>query len=167
MTEYGNLSEDQLEEALKTLEKEVEKLQEEREDWKAKAEKLKADFENYKKAEEDRKDRWKKKAEKELAEDLIEVLDNLERAIASADEDSGVVQGVKMVADQLYDKLEKKGLQRINAEGEEFDPEIHRAVDTEKDGEDNRVIEQKRKGYMFGDKVLREAEVVVGRRENQ
>lgn len=160
---YEELSHEQLEEALETLEKETESLREEKEEWEEKAKRVKADFENYKKDEDGRKQRWQKQAERELSEELIEILDNLERAIASANEDSGVVQGVKMVADQLYDKLERKGLQRIDAEGEEFDPELHKAVETEEHEQENKVLEQKRKGYMFDDKVLREAEVVVGK----
>ncbi|EHK02081.1 GrpE protein [Candidatus Haloredivivus sp. G17] len=87
----------------------------------------------------------------------------MERAILSADEDSALLQGVKMVSDQLYEKLETEGLERIDAEGEEFDPNLHKAVDKKDDGK--KVIEEKRKGYMFGDKVLREAEVVVGNEE--
>lgn len=138
-------------------------LEQERDEWEEKAKKVKADFENYRKKEEERREDWEMEAQRELAEDLVEVIDNLERAIASADEDSGVVQGVKMVADQLYEELEKRGLEKIDAEGEEFDPELHKAVDTREHEEENKVLEQKRKGYMFNDKVLREAEVVVGK----
>lgn len=156
---YDEFSREQLVEAVKTLEEELDEAKE----WEEKARKARADFENYKKKEDERKQRWKKEAEEDLAEQLIEVMDNLERAIASADEDSGVVQGVKMVADQLYTKLEKKGLKKIDAEGEEFDPNLHKAVETEKHDQENKVLEQKRKGYMFNEKVLREAEVVVGR----
>ena len=161
---YEELSREQLEEALQEIEEELAEVQEERDRKEELAKKVKADFENYKKREEERKDRWAKQAQQKLAEDLIEVLDNLERALLSADEDSTVVQGVKMVADQLYETLEKKGLQKIDAEGEEFDPELHKAVDTE-EGEHNQVLQQKRKGYMFDDQVIREAEVVVGKEE--
>jgi molecular chaperone GrpE len=160
---YENLSRKHLEEALETLEKEASELEEEKNEWESKAKKVKADFENYRKEESERKQRWQKQAEEKLAEELIEIMDNLERAIASADEDSGIVQGVKMVADQLYEKLEKKGLERIDAEGEEFDPNLHKAVETREHDEENKVLEQKRKGYMFEDKVLREAEVVVSK----
>lgn len=158
---YDEFSREQLVEAIKTLEEELNEAKE----WEEKARKARADFENYKKKEDERKQRWKKEAEKDLAEQLIEVMDNLERAIASADEDSGVFQGVKMVADQLYTKIERKGLKKIDAEGEEFDPNLHKAVETEKHDQENKVLEQKRKGYMFNEKVLREAEVVVGRQE--
>ena len=157
---YEELSEEQKIEALNQMEKELEKAQTEALEWEEKAKKIKADYENYKKKQDERKDKWQHQAKEELAEEMIEVIDNLERAILSADKDSALLQGVKMVADQLYDKLESEGLERIDAEGEEFDPNLHKAVEKKEDGK--KVIEEKRKGYMFGDKVLREAEVVVG-----
>ncbi len=160
---YEELSEEQKVEALKTMEKELDEAQKQASEWEEKAKKVKADFENYKKDQDERKRRWKHQAKEELSEELIEVIDNLERAILSADEDSALLQGVKMVADQLYEKLEKEGLERIDAEGEEFDPNLHKAVEKKEDGK--KVVEEKRKGYMFGDRVLREAEVVVGNRE--
>lgn len=165
MTEEPNISEDQLVEKIEGLESHIEELEEEKKEWENKAKKVKADFENYKKKEDDRKEKWQKQAEEKLAQELISVMDNLERAIISADEDSTLLKGVKMVADQLYETLEKKGLQEIEAEGEEFDPQFHKAVDTETHEEHNKVIEQRRKGYMYGEKVLREAEVVVGKKE--
>jgi molecular chaperone GrpE len=159
---YENLSREQLEEALREVEEELQETQKEKEDWESKAKKFKADFENYKKKQDERKEKWQSKSEEKLAEDMIQVIDNLERAILSAEEDSTLLKGVKMVADQLYEELEKRGLQRIYAEGEEFDPKLHKAVDTREHEEDRKVLEQKRRGYMFDDKVLREAEVVVG-----
>ncbi|MFB6099831.1 MAG: nucleotide exchange factor GrpE [Candidatus Nanohalobium sp.] len=163
---YDELSREQLEEALKQMEEEKERLEEEKEEWESKAKKVKADFENYKKNQDERKQKWQRRAEENLAEDMIEVLDNLERAILSADEENSVVKGVKMVADQLYEELEKRGLEKIDAEGEEFDPRLHRAVDTREHEEEDKVLEQKRKGYMFDDKVLREAEVVVSEKND-
>lgn len=161
---YEELSREELEEVLQQFEEELEKAEEERDENEELAKKVKADFENYKKREEERKKQWQRQAQRELGEEMIEVLDNLERAILSADENSTVVQGVKMVADQLYETLEKKGLKKIDAEGEEFDPELHKAVDTE-EGDHNQILRQKRKGYMFDDQVIREAEVVVGKEE--
>ncbi|PSG99769.1 MAG: nucleotide exchange factor GrpE [Nanohaloarchaea archaeon SW_4_43_9] len=165
--DYENLSKEKLVEVLEELEKDGIELEKERKELEERAKKAKADFENYRKKEDERKQRWQKQAEEELAEELIEVLDNLERAIASAEDDSGIVKGVKMVSDQLYEKLEKKGLERINAEGEEFDPRMHKAVETREHDKENRILEQKRKGYMFNDKVLREAEVVVGKSDKE
>jgi molecular chaperone GrpE len=164
---YEDLSREELEEALEEMERELNKSREEAEEWESKAKKIKADFENYKKDEDDRKDKWQEDAKKELAEEMIEVMDNMERALLTAEEDSSVYQGVKMVADQLYEKLEDEGLQRIDAEGEEFDPRMHKAVDTETHDEHNRIVEQRRKGYMYDDEVLREAEVVVGKKNEE
>ncbi|MFB6244795.1 MAG: nucleotide exchange factor GrpE [Candidatus Nanohaloarchaea archaeon] len=155
------LSREELVEALEVLDREAAELEQERDDWEQKAKKFKADFENFKKKQDERKERWQNKAQQKLAEDLIEVIDNLERAIASADEETAVVKGVKMVADQLHDELEKRGLERINAEGEEFDPRYHKAVESREHDEKNVVLEQKKPGYVFDEKVLREAEVVV------
>jgi len=163
---YEDLSREQLEEALKQVEKELEETQEEKQEWESKAKKVKADFENYKKKQGQRKEKWQRRAEEKLAEDMIQIMDNLERAILSADEDSTLVKGVKMVADQLYEELEKRGLERIDAEGEEFDPNLHKAVDTQEHEEDRKVLEQQRQGYMFDDKVLREAEVVVSEKKD-
>ncbi len=161
---YQQLSKKQLIQALQEIEKLVDKEETEKKRWENIAKKMKADFENYKKRETKRKKRWKEETEKNLARELISVMDNLERAIMSANQDSTILQGVKMVADQLYETLEKKGLQRIDAEGEEFDPRIHNAVKTVENGEENKVVEEKRKGYIYKDHVLRESEVVVGKK---
>lgn len=166
---YDQLSREQLEEALQALEGELhdtqqrlDGLEQEHEQLRRRAMKIKADFENYRDDEDTRKQRWQDRARKELAEDLISVMDNLERAITSADEDTAILQGVKMVADQLYEALERRGLSRIDAAGEEFDPRLHSAVDVQEHHTHNEVIEQRRHGYMYDDQVLREAEVVVG-----
>ena len=164
---YENLSREQLIEALNEMEKRAEKAEQQANEWEETAKKTKADFENYKKKEDERKERYKNQAREKLAEELISVIDNLERAIMSAEEESALLQGVKMVSDQLYETLEKKGLQRIDAEGEEFDPNIHNAVETREHEKDRQVLEQKRPGYMYGEKVLRPAEVVVSERNEQ
>lgn len=164
---YENLSREELIEALEEMEKKAIKAEENAKDWEEKAKKSKADFENYRKKEDERKKRYQNRAREKLAEELISVMDNLERAIMSADEDSTLLQGVKMVSDQLYETLEKKGLQRIDAEGEEFDPNIHNAVETREHEKDRKVLEQKRPGYMYDDKVLRPAEVIVSEKESE
>jgi len=84
----------------------------------------------------------------------------------AADEDSSIYQGVKMVADQLYDTLEKRGLERIDAEGEEFDPRIHNAVETQQHEDENKVLEQKKPGYKHREKVIRPADVVVSEKNS-
>lgn len=159
---YDHLSREQLEEALIALEDRLADKEDEHERLRSRAKKIKADFQNYRDTEEERKRRWKDEARQELAADLIEVMDNLERAIMSADEDSTVLKGVEMVHDQLYSILEQRGLSRIETEGEEFDPRRHTAVDVEEHHTHNEILERRRHGYRYGDQVLREAQVVVG-----
>lgn len=159
--DYGELSREKLEEAVEELDRELAETKEELEEIEDVAKKTKADFENYKKKQDDRKERWQKEAQRELSEDLISVIDNLERALLAADEDSMIYQGVKMVSDELMDTLEKRGLERIDAEGEEFDPRIHNAVET-REGEGGEILEQKKPGYKHHDKVIRPAYVVIG-----
>ncbi|MFB6116276.1 MAG: nucleotide exchange factor GrpE [Candidatus Nanosalina sp.] len=159
---YGELSREKLVEALKEMEENYEEERQERERYEKLAKKSKADFENYKKKQDERKERWQDLAKEELAEELIEVIDNLERALEAADEETAVVQGVDMVKDQLYQTLNAEGLEVIET-GERFDPEVHKAVETRKheEHEPKTILEEKRKGYRYGEKVLRPAEVVV------
>lgn len=159
---YEDLSREELVEALHEMEKKFEEERSEREKLEELAKKTKADFENYRKKQDERKDRWQNETKQDLAEDLIEVMDNLERALMAADEETAVVQGVEMVNEQLYSKLNSEGLEVIET-GEKFDPEVHKAVETKEheEHEPKTILEQKRKGYSFDGKVLRPAEVVV------
>lgn len=159
---YEDLSREQLVEALDEMEENFEEERSERERLEKLAKKTKADFENYKKKQDERKSRWQREAKEKLAEDLIEVIDNLERALMAADEQTAVVKGVEMVNEQLYNTLNLEGLEVIET-GEKFNPEVHKAVETKEHEEHDpkTILEEKRKGYRFGDKVLRPAEVVV------
>lgn len=165
---YEDLSREELVEALHEMEKKFEEERSEREKFEELAKKTKADFENYRKKQDERKNKWQDEAKEELAEDLIEVMDNLERALMAADEETAVVKGVEMVNEQLYEKLNNEGLEAIET-GEKFDPELHKAVDTRKheEHEPKTILEEKRKGYMYGEKVLRPAEVVVAEKPGE
>ncbi len=163
---YEELSQEQVEQALNEMEKLYSRERDRREELEGIVKKVKADFENYKKDESERKEIWRREAQRDLSEDLISVIDNFERALAAADEDSTIYHGVKMVGDELFETLEQKGLERISAEGEEFDPRLHNAVDTEHHEEEDKVLEQKKPGYKHGEKVLRPADVIVSKKED-
>lgn len=160
---YEPLDRDQLIQTIEELEEQLAKHEAKADQYEKAARQVKAKYENYKDDEDQRRERWQHEAKKELAADLIGVIDNLERAIMAADQDSSLLQGVKMVADQLYESLEKRGLERINADGEEFDPRLHNAVDTTQHDEHNVVVEEKQPGYQFGDTIIRPAKVIVGK----
>ncbi|MCP2291642.1 nucleotide exchange factor GrpE [Nocardia amikacinitolerans] len=90
--------------------------------------------------------------------ELLGVLDDLDRARAHGDLESGPL---KSVADKLVDALRKQGLEEFGAEGEPFDPTLHEAVQHEGSGADPVLGVVMRKGYRFGDRVLRHALVGV------
>ena len=124
-----------------------------------------AEFDNYKKRTVREKEDFYKSAVCETVAPLLPVLDNLERAVAAA-EDSGesgsVLDGVKMVKKQFEDALKSIGVEPIEAVGEQFDPEKHNAVMTaDSDEDENTVLEEFQKGYIYRDKVVRHSMVKV------
>lgn len=103
----------------------------------------------------------------ELIKKLLPVLDNLEKAVSGmSDEEkkSGWAQGVVMSVKQLNEILKNEGLDQIGADGQ-FDPNLHEAVDM-REGDNEKILEVTRKGYKIGNKILRPAQVVVGKESN-
>jgi len=106
---------------------------------------------------------------KQLVEQLLPVLDNLDRTIAAADaagDSQAVIQGVLLVRQQLEGVLRGYGVERIDAQDLDFDPAIHEAVTTTyvpTIALHDTVIDQLSPGYRFNGALLRPARVVVGR----
>lgn len=125
---------------------------------------LKADFDNYRKRMLKEQSRILETAESELITKLLPVIDNLERALESAgDETSGLRDGVAMVLEMMLGLLERDGLEVIDPEGEPFDPEHHEAmmvVETDECPE-GTVVDVVQKGYRFSGALLRPAMVRV------
>lgn len=109
------------------------------------------------------------RARREILEDLLEVLDNLDRAIDAAGKAASpdaLLQGVEMVRRQFLSKLESLGVKRIASEGAHFDPVRHEAVTTvpaASPEDEGRVVGVIRHGYTIGDDVLRPASVAVAK----
>ena len=100
--------------------------------------------------------------------DLLEVVDNLDRAVAAgrtATDPASILTGVELVRTQFLAHLGRLGVTRLEAEGQPFDPTLHDAVSTTPAGatRDNQVVSVIKEGYRIGDEVLRPASVVVGR----
>lgn len=103
---------------------------------------------------------------------LLDTLDNLKRAIAAAEKSdiehsdfASLLEGVRATAAMFEAKMQNLGLSAVPGVGQEFNPEIHEAVEivpVSKD-KDNQVIEEFQTGYKFGDRLLRPARVRVGR----
>ncbi len=100
----------------------------------------------------------------ELIRKLLPVLDHLEQSlkgISEAERQSGWARGVELAVKEFESVLSSEGLEQIVTDGQ-FDPSLHEAVDL-KSGDDNMILEVVRRGYNLNGKVLRPAQVVVGR----
>ncbi|MBN1192321.1 MAG: nucleotide exchange factor GrpE [Coriobacteriia bacterium] len=130
------------------------------------AQRLQADFDNYRKrVARDAEDAAGRAGQRVISE-MLPVLDNLERALVHADEGAeGVefVDGVRMTLGQLLDVLAKEGVERIDPVGEPFDPNEHQAVGQaqREDLAEGTVVELYQHGYRMSGRVLRPASVVV------
>jgi molecular chaperone GrpE len=128
-----------------------------------------AEFENYKKRMEKERSELIKYANEGLIKQLLEVMDNLERALDQAEQNAhaeGLVEGVKMILKQMRDILGKHGVSEVEALGKSFDPNLHEAMMHElaDDEEENTVIDEFQKGYILKDRLLRPALVKVSKK---
>jgi molecular chaperone GrpE len=125
-----------------------------------------ADFDNFKKRAAREKEEAIKYANRSLLERLLAIVDNFELGLAAAkgeSEDSPIYSGMNMVLKQLNDFLAESGVQPIDAEGEQFDPNLHEAIAHEASDQvpEGRVVRQMRRGYKLKDRLLRPSTVVV------
>lgn len=144
-------------------EEQKEEKKEPEEDENSRYMRLMADFQNYKKRVEKEKSDLYSYANEKLVTELLNVLDNFERALEHEGEDKSFHEGMQMIFKQLFDVLEKSGLKEIPALGEEFDPNFHNAVmneDTE-EYESGTVSGVMQKGYTLNGKVIRPSMVKV------
>ena len=127
-----------------------------------------AEFENFKKRMDRERTDSIRFANEELIKQLLPVVDNLERALAHAEEvgaDEAMIEGVNMVHKQFIDALEKFGVTRVEAMEKPFDPNFHEAmmqVETD-EHPPNTVVMEMAKGYMLHDRLIRPAIVGVSK----
>ena len=131
---------------------------------------LAADFDNYRKRQEQEKESLIKFGTENALTKLIEVLDNFERAnkaLENVDDCAKVKESFDLIQKQVFETLSSLGLEEIKAIGEEFDPNFHEAVMQTPTSEhpEHTVIAELRKGYKMGDKVLRPTMVNVAASE--
>jgi molecular chaperone GrpE len=147
---------DAVAEAEAALEGDIGRLTAERDEFRALAQRIQADFENYRKQMVKRQTDHLERASEELVEKLLPVLDACDAALAHGASD------VEPVHSALLTVLEKEGLERLDPAGEAFDPNVHEAVMHEAgDGGEPVVSEVLRTGYRFKGRVLRPAMVKV------
>jgi molecular chaperone GrpE len=140
----------------------LQKAERERDEYLDLAQRTRAELENFRKRAAREAAQAGERAKANLVRELLPVLDNLERALASAgDDEQHLADGVRMVHAQLVAALEREGIESFDPAGEAFDPECHEALST-RDGEESGVVlDVVEKGYRLNGSVLRPARVVV------
>jgi molecular chaperone GrpE len=148
-----------LQSAVKELETEAEELEE-------KLKRKQAEFQNYKKRMKKRRETEKQRATEDLVTRVLDVRDNLERALEQ-DEDTDIRGGVESTLRQLDDVLDAENVAVIDPDpGEDVDPSVHQVLaNVESDEEPGAIADVHRPGYEMADKVLREAQVTVAEEE--
>jgi molecular chaperone GrpE len=127
---------------------------------------LQADFENYRKRTQRERAEIATQANEHLMKELLPVLDHMDLALDSAAQhgaEGPVIEGFKLVSEQLRNTLAKAGLTPLDAVDQEFDPQKHEAIShvVSETVPSNRVVMQIRRGYMLGSRLLRPAQVIV------
>jgi len=152
--------------AAAVVEADLDGLARERDDFRELAQRLQADFENYRKRVLREQTAIVERANEGLLESLLPVLDSFDLAVANLDDaDERVRKGVELVHSELLGALDKAGLERIDALGKPFDPTEHEAVAQEDGPGEPVVCDVLRAGYRLKGRVLRPATVRVTRAE--
>lgn len=128
---------------------------------------LMAEFQNYKKRAAKEKTDTLQYANEKIVDDLLPVIDNFERALATETDDlEGYAKGMQLIFEQFMKALENAGVEEIKAMDEEFDPNVHNAVMTEniEDKDDGKITKVLQKGYKLRDKVVRPSMVAVNKK---
>jgi molecular chaperone GrpE len=142
----------------------VEELTRQRDEYLDSLQRLKAEFDNFRKRTAREQESMAARASEALVKELLPVLDDLERALVAAErhEEAKLEDGVRLVHRALAEVLARAGIAEIETDGA-FDPHVHEALLAQPvDGaESGAVVEVLQKGYLLGDRVLRPARVVV------
>jgi molecular chaperone GrpE len=144
---------------------ELEALRNERDELLDTLQRLQAEFDNYRKRVARDQQSLATRAHERLVNELLPVLDDLERALeaANAHEEAKLEEGVALVARSLAEILRKEGVEEVATDGK-FDPHVHEALLSQpSEAEEGSVIEVLQKGYRLGDRVIRPARVVISR----
>lgn len=160
--------EDALKAKITLLEEKIKECEKKAEVYLTQLKYLQADFENYRKMFESEVGRRVAMVKESIILNLIPIKEDLERAIAAgSSENSPLLEGIRMVAENLKTVLAKEGLEEIDALGAKFDPNLHEAYSyvSKEDCEDGIITSVLRKGYKLNGKVIRASLVEVNKKE--
>lgn len=129
---------------------------------------LRADFENTKKRLERDKQEAIKFANEKLLIEILPIMDNLDRALASLNEGHDpekVAKGLRMAQEELHQVLELHGVQRVKGLGEDFDPQVHEAVGAVEQGgaKEGSIVEEVQRGYLLNGRLIRPSRVRIAK----
>ena len=150
------------EEELAALSEELESARQERDQYLDALRRLKAEFENSRKRQERERERVFSMAAERLVQELLPVLDNLDRALAAGGD---IREGVLATRNQLADVLGNEGLLPVASDGQPFDPNVHEAVmgRPSEEHEEGTILQTFERGYLLNGKPIRPAKVVVAK----
>ncbi len=125
-----------------------------------------ADFENFRRRTGREREEWRRQAQEDVLREILPVLDNFDRALAApplGDVDRSFRTGIELIHRNFLAALERVGVRPFLAVGQPFDPTRHEAIARAErsDVEDQTVVSEALRGYLFHDRVLRPAQVVV------
>ena len=122
-----------------------------------------AEFENYKKRSSKEREGLYNLITGDVVSKILPIMDNLEKAANAKTEDTAFQDGVKLVMKQFSDCLKSFNVTEIESVGQRFDPELHEAVSHIEDDSkgEKEIVEEYRKGYKIGNKVIRHSMVIV------
>lgn len=151
------------EEIEKITNNEVDEKQKELDDLTDRYKRILAEFENHKKRSQKEREGLYNSVLSDIIEVMLPILDNLENAAKVETKDENYKKGVELVLKQFQDVLKSKGVEEIKTLGKTFDPEMHEAVSSVQDDTkgEKEIIQEYRKGYKIGHKVIRHSMVVV------
>jgi molecular chaperone GrpE len=137
--------------------------QQERDEYLELAQRTKADFENYRKRVAADLQAAEARGKISVTREVIDAVDNLERALEAAGDGENLASGVEMVLGGLKETLKRHGVEAVDPKGEKFDPNRHEALSTMpvEGSESGLVVEVMQKGYTLGEQLIRPARVVV------
>ena len=143
-------------------------LQQQRDDYYERLLRKTAEFDNYRKRIERERQQVSESAAADLLAELLPLVDDLERALkadAGSEGAEAYRRGVELIHRQLMELLRKRGVRSVDSVGANFDPHFHQAVSHEaaEGRRDGEIVEEFRRGYMLGDRLLRPAMVKVAK----
>jgi molecular chaperone GrpE len=164
-TEVEQKKEPSLEEIVEELRKKLEEKEKEAKEYLDIAQRIKAEFDNYRKRTEKEKAEMISYGQEQVIIELLPVIDNFERALATEGDYNSLREGLELIYRQFKKVLDKFEVREIEAEGQMFDPYKHHALAQEEvEGKQpNEIIEVFQKGYYLKDKVIRPSLVKVAK----